>query len=785
MAVKKKVVEIDTQEAQTSVKDLRNQLKALKDTMLQTEKGTEEYNDALRKSADIMHTLKEQTEELNASAMDFGQIAGNCTKAVGGLVGGLQAAKAMMNLFGVENEDVIKSLQKMQSLMAITQALPAIDNGIKAFKRLGLVINSATAGLSTFKKALIGTGIGAAITALGLLVAHWDEVTDAMKRWGIIHQSTVEKLEEQKKKAEDLKEKLDEAKKAYNDWEKQQKVSNLGSEAKKQYDELGDSIKGAEIKLAEYVAEQKKLELEKPKGWKDTWKDLNEQGIKLQENISLWKAQQRAILDSAASTKTAEEEAKKAAEELKKLTEAYKKLTDEIALYGKSNKEKELSKLAKEEAEKVKLLEQAEKDSKVREERITAIRNYYAEERAKINKKYTDQEIKDAQEKASKELKLLEDNYKLQEAALQASLDNKEITLSQFNERKKELDEAYKEDYVSTLQSMLKDETLSVEKRLELYNKLNEARIPDFKNLKTLEDNYKLQEAQLQASLDNRTITLEQFNARKKELDDEYEVSYVNALQSILEDETLSIEQRLQLYQKLNEFRAPKNNDDINNADALTNAINASAMALNDFSDNKAWGNILRNIATLTANWDTLSENMKKINSDIPAEAQKAYSAYAQIAATALSAVAQMLNGLAAEQDTSNREGFESSKKLQIAGATMSMLAGITSAWASSMMLPFPTNVIIGSLLSAMMGTTGAFQIAKISQQQFDTKSSASAYTPSTSAITSIEAPVQYTQDVQGANIEGAIKDSRVYVVESDITNTQNRVSVTENEARF
>jgi hypothetical protein len=42
------------------------------------------------------------------------------------MVAGFQAAKATMNLFGVENEAVIKSLQQMQNLMALTQAFPAI-----------------------------------------------------------------------------------------------------------------------------------------------------------------------------------------------------------------------------------------------------------------------------------------------------------------------------------------------------------------------------------------------------------------------------------------------------------------------------------------------------------------------------------------------------------------------------------------------------------------------------------------------------------------------------------
>ena len=73
---KVKVVKIETGEAQTSVKELRSQLKQLKDTMLSVEEGTKEYNDALQQAANIQHALKEQMEEVNASAMDFGQIAG-------------------------------------------------------------------------------------------------------------------------------------------------------------------------------------------------------------------------------------------------------------------------------------------------------------------------------------------------------------------------------------------------------------------------------------------------------------------------------------------------------------------------------------------------------------------------------------------------------------------------------------------------------------------------------------------------------------------------------------
>ena len=55
----------------------------------------------------------------------------------------------------------------------------------------------------------------------------------------------------------------------------------------------------------------------------------------------------------------------------------------------------------------------------------------------------------------------------------------------------------------------------------------------------------------------------------------------------------------------------------------------------------------------------------------------------------------------------------------------------------------------------------------------------------SSGAVSTLVAPVQYTQDIQGQSIEESIKNTRVYVTESDITNTQRRVSVTEDENRY
>ena len=337
MAVKKKVVEIDTKEAQqqvdklkesmaglnkennaatTSVKELRKELKAQKDAMLSAEEGTKEYNDALQKAAGIQHTLKEQMEEVNASAMDFGQIAGNVVKATGGIVAGFQAAKATMNLFGVENEAVLQSLEKMQNLMAITQAIPALDDGVKAFKRLGLAIKAAAASMNGLKAALVSTGIGALVVAVGLLAANWDKVTDAMRKWGIISEDTEAKIKDQQKALEDWRKALDKARGELYNQETADKVSKMNEKAKKSYDELTKSITNLEL-------QQKVVEADRQVEWRTNGArteraiELTEKFNNLTDQIHKLHQAQKALLDDENSYKELPKTISKAVDESK------------------------------------------------------------------------------------------------------------------------------------------------------------------------------------------------------------------------------------------------------------------------------------------------------------------------------------------------------------------------------------------------------------------------------------------------------------------------------------
>lgn len=164
------------------------------------------------------------------------------------------------------------------------------------------------------------------------------------------------------------------------------------------------------------------------------------------------------------------------------------------------------------------------------------------------------------------------------------------------------------------------------------------------------------------------------------------------------------------------------------------------------------------------------------------------WTAYGDVAATALSGIGSMLNALSQEQDVSTEEGFKQQKALQISATVMNMLSGVMSAWTSAMSpanewMTLPGQIAMGTITSAMIAGIGAAQIAKIKSQTMNSAIASGAIQASPSAMSSmVVPPVQYSNAVQGANTEGAIRDSKVYVTETDIKNTMNKVSVQENE---
>ena len=876
MAVKKKVVEVDTSNAQKSVKSMRQELKELKDQLVNLDKGTKEYSETLQKAANIQHELKEMNEQLAASAMDFGQILGNVTTTIGGAISGFQALSASMTLLGVENEEALESIKKLQALMALTQGIAGIEKGIKSFKRLMLLIQNstilakmfssattasgvaaqgaavgtnalsgamtadaaatgtATVATHAFKKALISTGIGAIVVAVGLLIANLDKLINLFRRSGDSAASAKKQLEEFNKAAASANSTV-----AY--YEGQLKKVQLSykpilAQLKQHVDLLkAQGASQAEIaaaedayhtkymeyleqeqkainltntKLAETIDANNKLQgdLGKPVNAKNVYaimanyqRLILEQEPKLENaskkekermeaNAKRWQGQIDLLKQYAANverlvdidveaantmTKTTEKNGKKVvkidkntnAERIanrKKLIEDLAKFDEQLLLDGLKNKAKELAQVDKTEKEKIKTLKEYRKQGivskKEYEKRLTEIKALYSAQRVEIEAKYAQSESKKREDILKKQF---------------------DVERKELDRQKTELNAFYKQENQDNTDALRRREISIV----DYYNNAI-----DIANKKYAEER-KLMEAEYQ----KETAFIEQ------QLEERYE---------LLGNAGLTDEERSKIAGEQNELIQQLAILETNHAVALADLATETSNTIADLNQSvieeqmESLRMLTENVVSsmdaitsigqgLSSEWatafDTMSNGLINLGQKIK-EGGAQWQDYGQLAVAAFQAAGSVMSALADQQETETKEGFEQQKKYQIAAVTMNMLGGVISAWTSAMN---PANawmtiwgqLAMGAASTAMILATGIMQIQKIKQQKFE--SGGSSASPSGGAMSNIVAPVQYTQDVQGAEIEGAIKDSKVYVVESDITDAQNRVDVTENEAKY
>lgn len=176
-----------------------------------------------------------------------------------------------------------------------------------------------------------------------------------------------------------------------------------------------------------------------------------------------------------------------------------------------------------------------------------------------------------------------------------------------------------------------------------------------------------------------------------------------------------------------------------------------------------------------------------KDNINLTDEQAQGISAGVSLMGTAFNSTTQLLNGLANSQDRTTDEGFAMWKKLSIAAATMQMLQGVVSAWSSAMQLGPIAGPIMGGILTAStiaMGTLNINNIKKQTLNNADKGNNVKTPTPSINTAALMSSPINYTTEVKGAQTEEMIPQ-KVYVVESDITSTQNKVKTVEEESTF
>ena len=752
-------------------KDAEGSYNALSKKMSELKKAFKETNDEAErdKLAKQIVGINDQLKEMDASIGNYQRNVGNYEGAfTKGLAGITSQIQALGNPLAIAKNGVLALGRAFKALltnpvgafiMAIVVAVKALKTGFeqsetasnslkKAFSSFQPVINAINNAFTGFAK-LVGNIAEKAIPALvnGLQKAG-DWMMTLLNKIGIVSDKKLESfrksIEAQKeavKVTQDLTDRdieLTEKRRKFqvNEAKTEMEVSELRSKAA---DKDKYSAKEREKFLNQAIAKERAIN--------------NEKLALAQEEYDILKKKSE-LTDNDAETNDALAAAEANLYNTKK--EYYAKERELIA--QKIAAGQELSA-----AEKKILEEQKEELNKVEEIKNRA-------ELSQLSSK--DRELEILKRKYEEEKALLE-KYEQDTTQLTKEYEaqRQEIINKNGGDKAKEIDERA----IQSLMDSTDRQLAILKKRYEEEKKLLEANGVDTVNL-TKE--YERQVAEAKAGAGEGKI---------KDINDN------SALERDIADKTIFIE--LEKKEKLLQIERERLEG--------TKAIYEELYKLDNLSEEKKqeYADKIKEIdAALIEN----SHNTKEVQK---AQAQDLINTYNQVSQS----IGELMNNVAEiwqdsiKQRVKNgkiteeqaKKEFENSKKLQIATAIINGLAGAANAVASAMTIPPPAGPIIGAANSALVIATTAAQIAKIKSTTFDGGGSSIDSDISSAAATPTPAAVEYTPkystnvtgESETVNLANAVsekqKDTRVYLVESDVQEMGKRVEIREAESTF
>ena len=187
-----------------SLGELERQLEAINEELKETTRNTEGYDQLIAKHQKLTQAAAKYNEEIEGFTFDKKLEAAD--GAIKIFAGSLQTVVGALGAIGVESEVFGEFEKKAASAIAVGIGVKDLSEG---FTKLTKNVKIAEVATKTFGKvsraALISTGIGALLVALGAVVAYWDEITEKVKSFGEVDTLARqnEQLEEQKGALED------------------------------------------------------------------------------------------------------------------------------------------------------------------------------------------------------------------------------------------------------------------------------------------------------------------------------------------------------------------------------------------------------------------------------------------------------------------------------------------------------------------------------------------------------------------------------------------------------
>lgn len=175
---------------------LTTQLRLLKNEMatmvISGKQNTDEYEALRKKAVELESALFAVGQEMKAQS-SYTTGIDTAIRATSALVSGFTIAQGASALLGDKNEDLQKSILKVTAAMSILNGLQQIQAELKradsiatigqtaAQRAYAMAVGTSTGILKAFRLALVGTGIGALVVALGLAVQYFMKLRDQSK----------------------------------------------------------------------------------------------------------------------------------------------------------------------------------------------------------------------------------------------------------------------------------------------------------------------------------------------------------------------------------------------------------------------------------------------------------------------------------------------------------------------------------------------------------------------------------------------------------------------------
>jgi hypothetical protein len=773
-----------------STESLRTQYKLLREAALNASDPA-----VADRFAQAAGEINDQIGDIRAQINNFASDTKNLDVAIGAVTGVASAfsvAQGAAALFGSENKNLEKTLAKVQGSIALLNGLQQIQLTLQKESAIGAKIQAASqavlsssflgtsAAAKVFRVALASTGVGLLVIALASLITNFDKVKEAVYNFIPGLKAVGEAIGSVITAITDF---FGLTSQADRDLAKFEEATNKNNEAIDRQIKLLEAQGGKEEEIFKLKTKRIDDEIAVLRKRQEVNKKLTEEELKqlkdLENEKQIAAINEKKRLEEVA--KKAAEEAKKAAEdEKKKQEEANKRYQDylkkqndirvanktrEIALIEDGNKREiaafdfqreEIRKKAKEAGENLVLVDQETQKLRL------ALLAKQAEDQQKLildntkalaeaDGKLTLDELKKTQ---SEELKLL-----------QLNLQNKKITQEQFDiavlAQQTALNNKIKEDEASALDQRLKD--------TENYYAL----------LALKEGEAGLSVEQVKAQADAKAAIYKEQLDKQLLSKSEYDLKIAEGEKAVADATRTKLESDLSNIDTYYQNLASKQGQYGLTPEQVQAKNDAEAVKYKELLDKKLISEDEYN-AKISANTDALAEKEKQFNEG-----------KLQGALNLLNDLQTLTTFFAGKDEKSRKKAFELNKKLQIAQALIQTYQGANAAFAAASANPLTTIFPAYPFISAAAAVAaGLANVAKIKSQKFEgggaSGGGGGGTAPNSGGGGAVSAPPNPFANQQASGVISPTgrpqqqTDNRVYVVESDITKTQNRVRVIE-----